>query len=145
MQDKKETKTGLLDELVELRRKIAELEKAQNDLDPSQLALLKSHAQLARLVDERTFELAIANSQLKVQLEECERIEEALQESSAQIQSLNQQLFKAHGNERQNISRYLHDCLANDLSALMLGLETLLYNHSEVSDDIRQANVQVLG
>ncbi|HPA15784.1 MAG TPA: PAS domain-containing sensor histidine kinase [Desulfobacterales bacterium] len=260
MQDEKDLKIGLLDELIHLRLQIAELEKAQNDLDPSQLALLKAHAELAKLVDEQTFELAVANSQLKAQLEECERIEEALREgekkyrnlfdnspiglglvdkngrlilfnnallqpggyrpeditelntidfcymrwqclkillivrdqgfideaeirfkrkdgtpydallslrsvqvkgkpcwhvmvqdvtkrrqaeealheSSAQIQTLSQQLLKAHENERQRLSFYLHDRLANDLSALILGFETLLYNHPEVSDDIRK-------
>jgi PAS domain S-box-containing protein len=54
------------------------------------------------------------------------------------IHGLNQRLINAHENERQRLSRYLHDRLANDLSTLKMGIETLFYNHPEVPDDISQ-------
>lgn len=66
------------------------------------------------------------------------RTERALRESSAQIRNLNQQLLKAQETERQNISRCLHDSLANDLSAVKLGCENLFNNHPEVPVEIRQ-------
>ncbi len=88
MRDEKNTEPGFLDELIRLRLKISELEKTKNDLNPAQVALLKSHVELAQLVDERTVELAVANDQLKSKLEECRRIEEELRESEEKYRNL---------------------------------------------------------
>jgi PAS domain S-box-containing protein len=54
------------------------------------------------------------------------------------IHALNQRLIKAHENERQSLSRYLHDRLANDLSVVKLGCDTLFYNQPEVPCEIRR-------
>jgi PAS domain S-box-containing protein len=64
--------------------------------------------------------------------------EQTLCESSAQIHKVNRQLLKVQENERQNISRYLHDRLANDLSVVKLGCENLFYNQPEVPGEIRE-------
>jgi PAS domain S-box-containing protein len=64
--------------------------------------------------------------------------EQTLHKSSAQIHNLNRQLLKAQETERQNISRYLHDRLANDLSVVKLGCENLFYNQPEVPGEIRK-------
>lgn len=48
-----------------------------------------------------------------------------------QIHSLTHQLIKAQENERLKISRDLHDHIAQDLSTLKIGLETLFKDQSE--------------
>jgi PAS domain S-box-containing protein len=53
------------------------------------------------------------------------------------IRALNQQLIKAQENERNRIAGYLHDHIAQDLSSLKIGLETLFDNQRKVSADIR--------
>ncbi len=54
------------------------------------------------------------------------------------IHTLSQQLIKAQESERQRISSDLHDNLAQDLSSLKIGLDTLLDNQSEVPAEMRQ-------
>jgi PAS domain S-box-containing protein len=60
----------------------------------------------------------------------------ALAESEEKIRALNQQLIKAQENERNRIAGYLHDHVAQDLSSLKIGLETLFDNQGEVSAEI---------
>ncbi len=60
----------------------------------------------------------------------------ALAESEEKIRALNQQLIKAQENERNRIAGYLHDHVAQDLSSLKIGLETLFDNQQEVSAEI---------
>ena len=52
------------------------------------------------------------------------------------IRALNQQLIKAQENERNRIAGYLHDHVAQDLSGLKIGLETLFDNQGEVPAQI---------
>jgi PAS domain S-box-containing protein len=54
------------------------------------------------------------------------------------VRILTQQLMKAQENERQRIARYLHDNVAQDLSLLKIGLETLFDSKPCVSINIRQ-------
>ncbi|MBT8367560.1 MAG: PAS domain S-box protein [Deltaproteobacteria bacterium] len=60
----------------------------------------------------------------------------ALAESEEKIRALNQQLIKAQESERNRIAGYLHDHVAQDLSSLKIGLETLFDNQREVSAEI---------
>jgi len=54
------------------------------------------------------------------------------------IHTLSQQLLKAQENERQRISRYLHDHVGQELSLIRIGCETLLDDHPDISPEIRQ-------
>ena len=49
------------------------------------------------------------------------------------IHTLSQQLLKAQENERQRISRYMHDHVAQDLSTLKIGIKTLFDDQPEAS------------
>lgn len=54
------------------------------------------------------------------------------------VRTLTQQLMKVQENERQRIARYLHDNVAQDLSLLRIGWETLFDGRPSVSVSIRQ-------
>jgi PAS domain S-box-containing protein len=58
------------------------------------------------------------------------------------IHSLSQQLMKAHEDERQMISRELHDRVAQELSSLKIASDSLLDNQPSVSAEIRQKIAQ---
>jgi PAS domain S-box-containing protein len=59
-------------------------------------------------------------------------------EAEEHIHALTQQLMKAHEDERQMISRELHDRIGQDLSMLKIGCDTLFDDHPEVHPGIRQ-------
>jgi PAS domain S-box-containing protein len=56
-----------------------------------------------------------------------------LKRADEHIHSLTHALINAHESERQMISRELHDRIAQDLSTLKIGFDTLLYNQTAVS------------
>ena len=62
-------------------------------------------------------------------------ITERLQ-AEEKIRALNQQLIKVQENERNRIAGYLHDHVAQDLSSLKIGLETLFDIQREVPAEI---------
>ncbi|RZB37774.1 MAG: hypothetical protein SRB2_00876 [Desulfobacteraceae bacterium Eth-SRB2] len=55
-----------------------------------------------------------------------------------QIHTLTQELMRAQESERQMISRELHDCVAQDLSSIKIGFETLFDNQPTIPREIRQ-------
>ena len=59
-------------------------------------------------------------------------------EAEEHIHALTQQLMKAHEDERQMISRELHDRIGQDLSMLKIGCDTLFDDHPEVHPGMRQ-------
>lgn len=59
-------------------------------------------------------------------------------QAEEQIHALTQELMKAQENERQMISCYLHDNMAQNLSALIIDCETLLDNQPSILPEIRQ-------
>jgi len=62
-------------------------------------------------------------------------------QSEKQIHDLTRRLMATQENERQRISRYLHDRLAQDLSSLKIGCETLFDAKMPVPDSVRR-NIQ---
>jgi len=62
---------------------------------------------------------------------------ESLAESQEKIRTLSQELIKAQENERNRIAHYLHDNVAQDLSSLKIGLETLFDRHQKISPEIK--------
>jgi PAS domain S-box-containing protein len=54
------------------------------------------------------------------------------------VRTLTQQLMKAQENERQRIARYLHDNVAQDLSLVKIGCETLLDNYPSIHIGIKE-------
>jgi PAS domain S-box-containing protein len=58
--------------------------------------------------------------------------------SEKQIRLLSQQLIKSQEIERQIISYELHDSVAQNLSALKIGFDRIVYKHKKVPDEIRQ-------
>jgi PAS domain S-box-containing protein len=58
--------------------------------------------------------------------------------AEARIHTLSQQLLKAHEDERQRISQYLHDHVGQELSLIKIGCETLLDGYPDVSLEISQ-------
>jgi PAS domain S-box-containing protein len=63
---------------------------------------------------------------------------DALAESEEKIRALNRQLIKAQENERNRIAGYLHDHVAQDLSSLKIGLETLFDRQPDVSPALKE-------
>ena len=59
-------------------------------------------------------------------------------ESEERIHKLSQQLIEAHENERQMISRELHDRVAQDLSTLKIISETFFDSQHDASPEIKQ-------
>jgi PAS domain S-box-containing protein len=59
-------------------------------------------------------------------------------EAEEHIHALTQQLMKAQEDERQMISRELHDRIGQDLSMLKIGCDTLFDDHPEVHPGMRQ-------
>ena len=58
--------------------------------------------------------------------------------SEEQIHQLSQQLLQAQEDERQMISRELHDRVAQDLYTLLIGLNTLFDHHPNVTPEVRK-------
>ncbi|RLB82439.1 MAG: hypothetical protein DRH17_05895 [Deltaproteobacteria bacterium] len=108
----------------QLNEEIAERKRAEE-------ALQKAYDELEQRVEVRTAELAKTTEQLDLELTERKRAEQ-------HIRTLSQQLIKVQESERQRLSRDLHDYLAQDLSTLKIGLDTLFDNQSEAPPETRQ-------
>jgi PAS domain S-box-containing protein len=63
---------------------------------------------------------------------------QALETSEAKIHTLTQELIKAQENERHRIACHLHDHVAQDLSSLKIGLETLCDDRRESNPELRE-------
>ena len=98
--------------------------------------LLRAHAEMEDRIRKRTAELSEANTQLKAEAEEREKAQE-------RVLSLTQKLIRIQEDERQRISRDLHDNVAQDLSSIMLKMETLFDDQSCVNDELRHRGKNV--
>ncbi len=92
--------------------------------------LRAAHSEMENRVTQRTAELSQANIQLTCEAQEREKAQE-------HILSLTQQLMRIQEDERQRISRDLHDNVAQDLSSIVLKLETLFDGFRETSPEVR--------
>jgi PAS domain S-box-containing protein len=92
--------------------------------------LLRAHAEMEDRIRKRTAELSEANVRLKAVAEERGKAQE-------RILSLTQQLIRIQEDERQRISRDLHDNVAQDLSSIMLKMETLFDDQGDVNNELR--------
>ncbi|ADU64193.1 MAG: PAS domain S-box protein [Pseudodesulfovibrio sp.] len=93
--------------------------------------LRAAHAEVENRVRLRTAELSEANTRLMAEAEERRLAQE-------RILSLTQQLIHAQENERQRIARDLHDKVAQDLSSIVLNMETLFDGCAWVDEVLRQ-------
>ncbi|MGD2271825.1 MAG: PAS domain-containing protein [Desulfobacterales bacterium] len=59
------------------------------------------------------------------------------------IRSLSQQLIQAQESERQMISRELHDRVAQDLSTLLIGLDTLFDHQPNITAEVRKKALEL--
>lgn len=66
-------------------------------------------------------------------------------QAEKRIHTLTHDLIKAQEEERQKISRDLHDRVAQDLSTLKIGYDTLFDNHPEIPVEIKQKVVRLTG
>ncbi|MDC0335990.1 PAS domain S-box protein [Pseudodesulfovibrio sp.] len=88
-----------------------------------------AHSEMESRVEKRTAELSEANIRLTVEAEEREKAQE-------QILTLTQQLIRIQEDERQRIARDLHDNVAQDLSSIVLNMETLFDGHSAIEPQV---------
>lgn len=66
------------------------------------------------------------------------RLKESLRKSERRFHVLSQQLMKTQEIERRRLSCDLHDHLAQDLSTLKIGIDTLIDNHTEPPVKMKQ-------
>lgn len=59
------------------------------------------------------------------------------EQAEKRVHALSQQLLKAHEDERQRISLYLHDHVGQELSLIKMGCETLLDDHPYMPPEIK--------
>lgn len=97
-----------------------------------------AHAELEERVQMRTAELSDINRKLTQEIGERQKAQD-------QIQTLTQQLMRIQEDERQRIARDLHDNVAQDLSSIVLNIETLFYGHSIIEPEILERGNAVAG
>ncbi len=116
---------GLLNR--EIRHAAAErgLRVANEQLGVQAEELEKHRSHLMDLVAERTANLAETNEQLQKVIILREQTEKALRESELQLRFLSSQLLMVQENERERISRELHDELGQSLMVLKFQLDRL--------------------
>ena len=89
-------------------------------------ALRDAHLELERRVDERTSELLAAIQLLNREIKIRKRAVKALQKSEAELQLLSERLLMIQEEERERISRELHDSVGQSLTFVKMSLECCL-------------------
>jgi PAS domain S-box-containing protein len=91
----------------------------------AEAAVVKAHEQLESRVLDRTADLLFANHQLKLEIEERKRAEEALRQSREQLRQLTIHQESVKEGERKRIAREIHDDLGQNLLALRIDVSML--------------------
>ena len=99
--------------------------------------LSESYSSLDQKVISRTAELSQVNSDLKSEIQERIQAEIDQQHAEEQVHILTQELLKIQEIERQQIALDLHDNVAQELSALKIGSETLFTKQTIDTKKIR--------
>ncbi|MDY0041915.1 MAG: MASE3 domain-containing protein, partial [Desulforhabdus sp.] len=101
----------------------------------SEAMLRKAHDELEVRVNERTAALRISFEALQLEIEERQRVENALRESQRELQVLSSKLMSAQEEERKRIAMELHDSIGASLAAIKFGVEkTLLYDCKDLPE-----------
>ncbi|MFB3883721.1 MAG: response regulator [Thermodesulfobacteriota bacterium] len=108
-------------------------------------ALRQRTAELQQLTDtlehrvqERTQDLEVLNEELKMEIDQCQRIETDLRKSQSDLRQLSMALLNAQEKERKLIAQEIHDSLGASLAATKFKLETAL---KEISGDNQAGDV----
>lgn len=112
----------------QVRDLLEEQYRSQRELREAHRQLSDRAGQLEALVQERTAKLVESNEQLRREIAERERAEEARE-------TLRRQLIHAQEEERRRIARELHDQMGQNLTALNLGLKSLSNSGPEKLQD----------
>jgi len=114
-------------------RDVTERKSVEEALSASEERYRQLAHDLEARVRQRMIELAATNAQLRREIAERVEAERARQE-------LSQKLDTAEEDERRRISRELHDEVGQNLTALLLGLQSLRNGHlgAAVDDDLRR-------
>jgi signal transduction histidine kinase len=102
----------------QVRDLLEEQHRAQRELREAHEQLANRARQLEALVQERTAKLVESNEQLRREMSERERADEARE-------ALRRQLIHAQEEERRRIARELHDQMGQNLTTLHLSLKSL--------------------
>jgi len=88
MKDEDKTKGQLINELVDLRKRIAKLKKSEALHNRAEEQLQRAHNQLERRVEKRIAELTRKNDELNQEIAECKKTEEALKASEKKYSAI---------------------------------------------------------
>lgn len=109
MRDKEKTKEQLINELVEVRRRITELEAAEIERKREEEALQRTKDKLEIKVEMRTSELRLANELLKKEIAECKEAEE--EKEKMQVRFFQAQKLEAIGTLAGGIAHNFNNLL----------------------------------
>ena len=92
----------------------------------AQDALVAAHADLERLVSQRTSELHRTVESLRDEISERKQTEYALRRSERALRRLSRKIVDTQENERRQIARELHDSIGSSLAAIKFAVEDKL-------------------